>query len=341
MSVASDFLLLAWNGIDGQTFQTYNAALTTDTIGIWDRNFGTQVNPNQFRVVLSVSAGHIVQVVRPYNTTGAVQIPLGGYALTANGTALPYLSHYAAGDILQVLATSSCDPRTEGVPIATYHALGDTPDAFEGHLQAIQALGYNTVSVDQLGDYLGFPSVPLPSNPILLTFDDGLDDQISWAPELLHTYGMVGTFFIITSYPGTLAAQQWASWSEINAALAMYPDNVVLACHSHAAHLQVNGVGKYLTAGFDAAADLALCRSTLLAQTGVDTHAIAWPFGDYSEGLVNLATDAGFDVMLGTFPGLNHPDNDGALSHVRRFGGDPTQAWSVEEAEIDRWRVCP
>lgn len=353
MSVAADFVLLAWNGLDGQVFDTYNAALVDNTIGIFDRNFGTTVNPNAFRVVVSVSAGHIVQTVRSYGTTGAVTIPVGGYVVTANGTSLPYLTHYHTGDVLEVVPTASCDPRTEAVPIATYHSLGASSAAFESHLQAIDALGYTTISLDQLADYLDFPSTPLPENPIVLTFDDGLDNQIAWAPALLDLYGMVGNFFIITSFPDSAGAQ-WANWAEINDALDTYPESVVLGCHSHASHYQVN-VGGHLVAAYMTTIngetqeqfydrrflDLYDCRETLYAETGVDTVSIAWPFGSYDDGLVEQARDAGFEMMLGTFPGLNHPDNDGALGNVRRYGGDLTQAWSVEETAMDRWVVCP
>jgi peptidoglycan/xylan/chitin deacetylase (PgdA/CDA1 family) len=353
VSVAADFALMAWNGIDAQMFQTYNTTPATDSIGIYDRNFGTSVNPNAFRIVVSVSSGHIVQTVRPYGTTGAVAIPLGGYVVTSNGTSLGYLSHYQPGDILQVVPTSTCEDRTiAGVPIVTYHSLGSSSAAFESHLQAIQALGYNTISLDQLVAYLSFPSTPLPENPLLISFDDGYDNQFAWAPDLLEAYGMIGNFFIITSYPGSTST--WASWSEINDALVSYPDNVVLGCHSDSAHYQVTVDGKLVAAYMTPIGgeteeqfydrrllDMLACRETLYEETGVDTVSIAWPFGSHDDGLVNQAIDAGFEMMVSTFPGLNHPDNDGALGNVRRFGGDLAANFSVAEATMDHWVICP
>lgn len=354
MTVGADFAFLMKDGIDARTFESYNAAVADNTIGLFDRNFGTSVNPNAFRILVAVSSSHVVTTIRPYGTTGAVTIPIGGYVLNANGTELPHLSRYAVGDFLEIEATANCESRhDEGVPVIMFHDLGASGAAFESQIQAIDAAGYTTVSLDDLEAYLGFPSVPLPADPIVLTFDDAYDSQFAYAPAILDAYGMVGNFFVITSFPNNVA---WvATWDEINDALFDYPDSVVLGCHSNAAHYQVTIDGKLVAAYMTPIngeteeefydrrfLDMYDCREKLYEETGVDTVTIAWPFGSYDEGLVNQAVDAGFEMAMGTFPGLNHPDNDGALLNVRRFGSNAASPdWSTVETTMDRWVVCP
>lgn len=355
--LAADFLLEARNGVDAQIFDSYNAANGTNQITLYDAGWGTSLNPNQYRILVSVSSAGLVTAVRPYGVTGAVTIPSGGYVVAANGTALPYLASYVVGDALNVVSTSSCQPRSVGVPVLLYHDIGSSGAALEAHLSAIQEAGYTTITLDQLQNALNGAVGEngcdvLPANPIVITFDDAYASQFAYAPALLDAYGMVGNFFIITSYPGSVS---WvASWSTITDALATYPDNVVLACHSHNAHYQVTVGGKLVAAymtpiGTETDAqfqkrrldDMVQCRDVLFDHTGVWTRAIAWPFGSYDQSLTTIAYKVGFETMWNTWPGINVEENDDASANVRRFGGSVTSTWPAIEAPINRWYVCP
>jgi peptidoglycan/xylan/chitin deacetylase (PgdA/CDA1 family) len=351
---ASDFVLQSRNGVDAQTFSTYNAAPASNSIGLWDSTFSlSAVNPNQYRILASIGSDGFVDAVRPYGTTGAVTIPTGGYVVQAADTFLPWLSNLAVDDELLVKAASSCAPRTTGVPVLMYHSIGADPAALDAHLQAIDDAGYHTITLAEfrgfldgsIGSYEANPdpcddTPRLPQNPILLTFDDGYADQFPTAPALLDDYGMTGVFFVITSYPGTTSA--WATWSAISDAVTNYPDAVEIACHSHAAHYQIGGKGAYLSWTDKAVlADMATCRDNIESHTGVKTTALAWPFGNHDDRLTGLAKEAGFDVMMDTWPGINTPENDDPASNVRRFGANVlTQTWAQVETPINHWVVC-
>lgn len=344
-STAADFLLQSRNGRDAQTFHTYNAAAPSDGLGLWDSSYSSSsLNPNAFRIVVSVGSDGLIDVVRPYGTTGAVTIPSGGYLLQATSSFLPWLNGLAVDDELRIRSTSECTGI--GVPVAMYHSIGSSGSALEAHLQAIDQAGYTTITLDELRGFLNGPDdcdPALPQNPILLTFDDGYADQFASAPALLQKYGMVGTFFIITSYPGTTST--WATWTAISDAVTNYPDAVELACHSHAGHYQTTIDGKlvsaYLQDGFDVAADMATCRETLQKYTGVLPTALAWPFGTHTDALIDTARKAGFELMFNTWPGLNTPDNDDPEGEGRRFGFNVSTSWTTYEAQLDRWTVCP
>jgi peptidoglycan/xylan/chitin deacetylase (PgdA/CDA1 family) len=91
------------------------------------------------------------------------------------------------------------------VPILCYHRIavnpkGDyavSPTAFSEHIKMLSDSGFNTVSPDQLYDYLVYNKA-LPAKPILITFDDSRLEHFEKAAPELEKYGFRGVFFIMT-----------------------------------------------------------------------------------------------------------------------------------------------
>jgi peptidoglycan/xylan/chitin deacetylase (PgdA/CDA1 family) len=78
-----------------------------------------------------------------------------------------------------------------------------TPDytisiaAFEAQLKWLADKGYNTITPEQWFDHIT-QSAPLPSLPIMLTFDDTHLEHFTVAGPLLKQYDLKGVFFIMT-----------------------------------------------------------------------------------------------------------------------------------------------
>ena len=97
------------------------------------------------------------------------------------------------------------------VPVICYHQIRDwrttdsktskdyiiPPAAFRDHIKMLADSGYHTITPDQLYNYLT-KGAPLPSKPIMLTFDDTDGDQWDVARPTLKKYGFKGVFFIMT-----------------------------------------------------------------------------------------------------------------------------------------------
>jgi len=117
--------------------------------------------------------------------------------------------------------------RSVQIPILMYHYvsappgnadrvrkdLSVSPERFESHLAYLKDSGYHTVLLDDLL-YALTQGRALPEKPIILTFDDGYEDNYLNAFPLLTRYGMVGNFFIITDlvnegYP------EYLTWPQI------------------------------------------------------------------------------------------------------------------------------
>ena len=92
---------------------------------------------------------------------------------------------------------------TKVVPILLYHDLSKTPidsptsqDTFRKHMELLRVNGYEPVSFDQLVDFVE-KGTPLPSKPVIITFDDGYYSNYELAFPVLQEYDFKGTIFVI------------------------------------------------------------------------------------------------------------------------------------------------
>ena len=124
---------------------------------------------------------------------------------------------------LLCLASPVAGGRGPKVPTLTYHHVRELqpddlpplvniscpPELFEAQLDLLQARGLETVTFLDLKAFLeGRRS--LPARPVVLSFDDGYDDN--WAAfRSLQRRGMKGVFFVVSSAlgaPGRLSGEQ-------------------------------------------------------------------------------------------------------------------------------------
>ena len=95
--------------------------------------------------------------------------------------------------------------KTVSLPVIMYHDIIKntvrhdiytiTPWDFEEDLKWLKNNGYQTVSINEIIDYVENGAV-LPEKPIMLTFDDGHYNNIIYAEPILEKYGMKGIIFI-------------------------------------------------------------------------------------------------------------------------------------------------
>ncbi len=94
-------------------------------------------------------------------------------------------------------------------PILLYHHFGpaSSPAAsiyytaledFDAQLKALRKWGYTSISISQLVEALMY-GAPLPSRPVVITFDDGNLDVYSEAFPIMQKYGFTGVVYIIAN----------------------------------------------------------------------------------------------------------------------------------------------
>ena len=116
-------------------------------------------------------------------------------------------------------------PRFAGaVPVLLYHRLGPgtssysvAPADFEAEMQRLHDLGFHAISLDEYVRYIRGQAVDLPTNPILLTFDDGYASSFDVADPLLAEYGWNAAIYIITASVGRPGRLTWAQLRQLQA----------------------------------------------------------------------------------------------------------------------------
>ncbi len=124
--------------------------------------------------------------------------------LIMHKTVDPNASNNAVADAKTIL-------ERQQIPILCYHQIREwrptdaktardyivPVEAFREQMKMLKDNGYNTISPDQLYDYLA-RGEELPSNPIMLTYDDTDLEQYTVALPEMDKYGFKGVYFIMT-----------------------------------------------------------------------------------------------------------------------------------------------
>lgn len=135
-----------------------------------------------------------------------------------------------------VLLPATVPDATYAVPALMYHDVAPTPnranyastygydlqyqltvppDQFSQQMTWLAQNNYHPISLVRLADAL-YDGLPLPANPVVITFDDGFLGQYSNALPILQSHGFTATFFVCTGLVGwQTAGQHYVSWGQL------------------------------------------------------------------------------------------------------------------------------
>lgn len=211
------------------------------------------------------------------------------------------------------------------VPILMYHyvsplpadaddiriGLTIEPDVFHAQMQYLRNNEYHTISLYQLDDALKY-GTPLPSKPIVLTFDDGYIDHYVTVLPILQEMGFVGTFFIITGRADANDSA-YVSWSQIK---IMSDAGMSMEAHTKN-HLDLRGRDHDFLVY-----EMLGSFESLSAHIGHEARMLAYPGGRYDDAALEVAREMGIWRAVTTQPGMEQTtDNRLELPRVRVSGG--------------------
>jgi peptidoglycan/xylan/chitin deacetylase (PgdA/CDA1 family) len=186
-------------------------------------------------------------------------------------------------------------PRAVEMPILVYHhvvpgsgssseearLLFVTPEVFEQQLKYLKDNGYQSVSFDDLADCLE-TGMPLPRRPVILSFDDGWENQFTYAFPLLQKYQFTATFYVVTNY---LDHQNFMALQQLKTMMAA---GMTIGGHSRS-HPALTGLDT--ARRWD---EIAASKNWLQERLGVTINTFAYPYGSYNPGVVALVKAAGY-----------------------------------------------
>ncbi|KAA9339734.1 polysaccharide deacetylase family protein [Hymenobacter busanensis] len=245
--------------------------------------------------------------------TAADEQAAAGTAASAATTAAPDPSTIPASkanDAAAILARPQ-------VPILCYHQIRDwrakdsknakdyivPVDAFKKHIQMLADSGYHTVLPDQLYAYLT-TGAPLPSKPVMLTFDDTDLDQFTIAKPEMDKHGFKGVFFVMTV---SLGRPNYMSKAQVK---QLSDEGHVIGSHTWDHH----NVKKYQ--GKDWETQIEKPTKTLEEITGKDIKYFAYPFGLWNPEAIPQLKQRG---MVAAFVLAEKRDQQDPLFTIRRI----------------------
>lgn len=182
------------------------------------------------------------------------------------------------------------------VPVLCYHQVrpyesGDTsyskqlliiePARFREQLDAIKGAGYTTITPD---DYLAHLTggAQLPEKPVILSFDDGKDNQPEVALAAVAERGMKATWFIMTTVIGNPG---WTAKAQIR---QMAEAGMTIGAHTWDHHDVRKYKGKDFTIQFDEP------REKLRELSGQPVDTFAYPYGAWNPAALPHLEKAGY-----------------------------------------------
>lgn len=201
-----------------------------------------------------------------------------------------------------------------GVPVLLFHAIGgkgETPDTFlmprerfARHLRWIRRLGYGVIALE---DFLAcrrerrFP----PPRSVVITFDDGYEDNHTNALPVLRSHKMPATVFLVSRFvgqkntwdrAGPLADRRLIGWPQIR---EMGQFGIGFGAHSqtHAALTRLEPDNAFM--------EIASSREEIEQELPHPVTAFAYPYGLHNIEVQRMVEEAGYSLGCTVDPGLN------------------------------------
>ncbi len=207
------------------------------------------------------------------------------------------------------------------IPILMYHYVSELPpdadavrtnltlhpDIFRQHIEFLAENGYNTVSLYDVDNALE-NGMPLPENPVVLTFDDGYLDAYTEVFPVLQTHNMIGTFFIITQFADD-SLQGYMNWEQIN---EMASAGMNMEGHTKTHPSLTEREFDFLV--FEVIGSL----ESLNAHTGIFPQMLAYPIGRYDDNTLRFMESTSIERAVTTQVGAFHTtDNRYEMMRLR------------------------
>ncbi|MBV8257260.1 MAG: polysaccharide deacetylase family protein [Actinobacteria bacterium] len=198
--------------------------------------------------------------------------------------------------------------RTVDVPILMYHLVGRVPrfadgpytrgltvapQLFADEMEWLSRNGFHAITQLQLLGALEYGK-PLPSRPVMITFDDGYRDVLYYAAPVLRRLHMPATAYVITDR----VMGHDPSFLDWGGLRALEHDGFTIGSHT------VHHVDLTLLTRKDAWHELFDSRRILSRGLGRPVDWFAYPAGRENPKVVRLVRDAGYLLAVTTRPGV-------------------------------------
>jgi peptidoglycan/xylan/chitin deacetylase (PgdA/CDA1 family) len=198
------------------------------------------------------------------------------------------------------------------VPIIVYHSVrpyyfSDTkfvkqfivePAVFERQMNFLRDNGYVAISFNDLLN-LFEKGKPMPTKPVIINFDDGWENQYLNAFPILKDKKFIAAFFV---YTNSLGHEKFMTWDEVK---ELSRAGMAIGSHTE--------THPYLFKISDPAVlkkEISGSKQILEERLGEKINLFSYPYGQYSEKLMALVKESGYEAARGLAWGLYQKKED-------------------------------
>jgi peptidoglycan/xylan/chitin deacetylase (PgdA/CDA1 family) len=170
--------------------------------------------------------------------------------------------------------------------------------------------GFHAIDFNDVRAYFGGRQ-PLPSNPVVITFDDGYADLYTTAYPILAAHGFKAVAYIVSGFVGR---DQYVNGAQI---VQMDQNGIEIASHTvDHGNLARSSTGSTMR-------ELVESKQTLESLIGHSVLDFAYPSGQFNAQTVAAVQWAGYDTAVTTLFSVDHSVGDRYLwTRVRVGGGE-------------------
>ena len=209
--------------------------------------------------------------------------------------------------------------RPTKIPVLMYHSIAEdgpsllaryrtTPECFEGQLLWLRRNGYHAIGSEELLWFIENRH-PFYGRPVIITFDDALQDFADAAWPMLRKHDFKAEVFVVTDFAGKIA--RWdaaygppAPLMDAETIARLHAEGVCFGSHL-ATHAGAAGLST-----FELIEELARSRSALARWLGRPARSMAAPYSLSDDRLRRLAREAGYKICFGAREGLASLSDD-------------------------------
>lgn len=194
-------------------------------------------------------------------------------------------------------------PAPQGIPIIEYHKVDPdvtadgkeynvTPEEFSEQLDYLKEEGYTTIT---LLDFMKAKKgkFNLPDKPIILTFDDGYEDNYKFMLPIIEERGAKAVVFMVTN---SIGKEGYLTWNELR---DMQSRGVEIGSHT-ANHQPLSTLSR------EKQAEEMKLSKLLMEWNGLKTiFSFSYPNGDYDEEMFELLKENEYLAAVTGESGLN------------------------------------
>ena len=224
-----------------------------------------------------------------------------------------------------------CSPAedTRGVLVLNYHKIDNKHHSlsvrvadFEQHMAWLKQYGYTSITPDELYDFITC-GAELPEKPVMITFDDGYEDNYTNAYPIMKKYGFTGTIFVVTSFLGKYP--NYLTWAQ---AQELEENGFNIESHTVTHQSMTDASDEKIKK------ELEDSKAAIQEHLGKESKYFAYPTGTYNLHIAQMAKDAGYRAAFTIkFDNVSRQTNVYAIERVPIFHTENTNKDFLERIQ--------